>query len=362
MSKPASLQVTKSFLPPVEEYLAWLRPVWDSHQLTNGGPLLLRLMMELQTYLRVPHTLVAANGSLSLQIAIKALDLSGEIITTPFSYIATSGAISWAGCKPVFVDIESDYWCIDAAKIERAITPATTAILATHVFGNPCNVEAIAAIAARYHLKVIYDGAHCFGVNYRGNSIFKYGDVSICSFHATKLFHTAEGGCLITNNAALMEKMVWLHNSGHNGPEDYYGLGTNAKANELQAAMGLAILPYVDELIEQRKQRVTWYGALLHKKIQRLLLRGDTSWNYSYYPVLLANHEKMLEVKQALNAADIYPRRYFYPSLNKVAYLQGQHMPVAEDIASRILCLPLYHDLDWDSINRIVSVINPLIL
>ena len=360
MRESSPILVTKSFLPPMEEYIRHLQPAWKNNQLTNGGPLLLQLIEELKKYLNVPHVLVTANGTLSLQIAIKALELEGEIITTPFSYIATSATIAWQGCKPVYVDIERDYWCIDADQIEQAITPATTAILATHVFGNPCNVDKIDEIARRYNLKVIYDGAHCFDVNYNDKSIFNYGDVSVCSFHATKLFHTAEGGCLITQNEKLLEKMIWLHNSGHNGTEDYHGLGINGKASELQAAMGLAVLPYVKSLIESREQRATIYNELLNPELQRIRMREGTDWNYCYYPVAFETEKKMLAVKDALNAMQIYPRRYFYPALNKVGYLGRQQMPAAEDIASRILCLPMYHDLGIESIKQIISVINRL--
>lgn len=344
----------------MEEYMKLLQPAWDSNQLTNGGPLLLQLMEALKAYLNVPNVLITANGTLSLQIAIRALELEGEIITTPFSYIATSAAIAWQRCSPVFVDIESDYWCIDTDKIEQAITPKTTAILATHVFGNPCKVEKIDEIAGKHNLKVIYDGAHCFGVNYQAKSIFNYGDISVCSFHATKLFHTAEGGCLITNNEELSAKLIWLHNLGHNGTEDFHGLGINGKASELQAAMGLAVLPYVQSLVESRKQRAGVYDLLLNPDLQKIKLREATDWNYGYYPVVFENEKKLHLIQRALNAIQVYPRRYFYPSLNKVAYLGGPQMPVAEDIASRILCLPMYHDLEMESIEQIVSVINRL--
>ncbi len=361
MRKSSSIQVTKSFLPPMEEYVKLLQSAWHSSQLTNGGSLLLQLMEALKAYLNVPQVLVTANGTLSLQIAIKALKLRGEVITTPFSYIATSAAIAWQGCKPVFVDIEEDHCCIDAGKIEEAITPGTTAILATHVFGNPCNVEKIEEIAIRHGLKVIYDGAHCFGVNYLGQSVFNYGNISICSFHATKLFHTAEGGCLITPDEKLLEKIMWLHNLGHNGPEDFHGLGINGKASELHAAMGLAVLPHVKSLVESRKQRAEIYDGLLQPGLQKIQLRKGTDWNYGYYPVLFDTEAKMLEIKGALNEEQIFPRRYFYPALNKVEYLRGPEMPIAEDVASRILCLPLYHDLGTEDIERITSIINKIV-
>lgn len=356
------MQVSKSFLPPIDEYTNILQTVWNTNQLTNGGSLLLKLIEDLKKFLQVPFLLVTANGTLSLQIAIKSLGLSGEIITTPFSYVATGSAIVWENCKPVFVDIEPDYWCIDAEKIERAITPETTAILAAHVFGNPCNIEKISAIAERHNLKIIYDAAHCFGVNYRGKSVFNFGDISVCSFHATKIFHTAEGGCLVTQDEKTLEKMIWIHNLGHNGQEDFHGLGINGKASELHAAMGLAVLPYIKELIENRKQRVDLYDSLLDKNnLQRIKIREETDWNYSYYPVLFENEEKLLKVKNALNESQIFPRRYFYPSLNTIEYLKGQQMPIAEDIASRILCLPLYHDLELENVCKISEIINEFV-
>lgn len=362
MTESSALKVTNTFLPPMEEYTKLLREAWDTHQLTNGGPLLLKLIDELKIFLKVPQLLVTTNGTISLQLAIKALDLMGEIITTPFSYIATSSSIVWQNCTPVFVDIEPDYWCIDADKIEAAITPKTTSIIATHVFGNPCNVAAIKAIADKHNLKIIYDGAHAFGVQYLDESIFNFGDISICSFHATKIFHTAEGGCVITQDAALLEKMIWLHNQGHNGPEEFYGLGTNGKASELQAAMGLAVLPYVQMLIEKRKERVEWYDALIDiNNVQRIKIREGAKWNYAYCPVLFESESKMLDVKNALNEQQIFPRRYFYPSLNTIEYLKVQSMPIAENIATCILCLPLYHDLEMADVERISNIVNAFV-
>ena len=294
MTNTIAIQVTKSFLPPIDEYTKLLQSVWDMQQLTNGGHLLLKLIDELKSFLDIPHLLVTTNGTISLQLAIKALGLTGEIITTPFSYIASSSSIVWEGCRPVFVDIEPDSLCIDAHKIEEAITDQTTAILATHVFGNPCDVATIKAIANKHNLKIIYDGAHAFGVQYLGESIFNFGDISICSFHATKIFHTAEGGCLMTQDENLLKKLIWLHNFGHSGQEDFYGPGTNAKATELQAAMGLAVLPHVNTLIECRKQRALMYDTLLAKSnLQRIRTRGGASQNYAYYPVLFKNEQLM---------------------------------------------------------------------
>src|SRR5690242_2197737 len=247
------INVTKTFLPPQEEYNAILKRAWDKGWMTNRGELVKELEEKLKDYLGVKNIIATTNGTLPLQIAIKALGLKGEIITTPFSYVATTSSIVWEGCQPVFVDIDPGYLTIDENKIEAAITEKTSAILATHVFGNPCNIDAIDAIAKKHKLKVIYDAAHCFGVKYKGQSIFKYGDVSTCSFHATKLFHTGEGGAMFTNDEELHHKLFYHHNFGHKGQLDFYGLGINAKMSEMQAAMGLAILPYINEIIASRE-------------------------------------------------------------------------------------------------------------
>ena len=253
------VNVTKTFLPPKEEFDKLLEKVWQSNWLTNRGFLVKDLERAIKELLNSSDLLLMTNGTLPLQIALKALDLKGDIITTPFSYVATTSSIVWEGCQPVFVDIEEDYLTINASKIEDAITENTSAIMATHVFGNPCDVEAIAAIATKHQLKVIYDAAHCFGVTYKGQSIFNYGDVSTCSFHATKLFHTGEGGALFTNDKLLMDRVFYHHNFGHHGKEAFQGLGVNAKMSELQAAMGLAVLPYFDEIMNARKSLIANY-------------------------------------------------------------------------------------------------------
>lgn len=248
------INVTKSFLPPLSDYQKQLQYVWDSHWVTNRGPLLLELEDKLSNYLALEQSkmIIMNNGTIPIQIALKLLGKGGEIITTPFSYVATTAAIVWENCTPVFVDIHPDYLTIDETKIEKSITEKTTCILATHVFGNPCNVEAIEAIALKHNLKVIYDAAHCFGVTYKGKSIFEFGDVSTCSFHATKLFHTGEGGALFTNDKSLFQKCFYSHTFGHLGPFDYFGVGINGKISELQAAMGLAVLPHMDLIFQEK--------------------------------------------------------------------------------------------------------------
>jgi len=352
------INVTRTFLPPIEEYQRILSRAWDKRWLTNRGELVLELEAKLKEYLGAGEVIITNNGTVPLQIALKLLGKCGEIITTPFSYVATSAAIVWEGCTPVFVDIDPRYLTIDEKQIEAAITPKTTAILATHVFGNPCAVDEIGAIAKKHGLSVIYDAAHAFGVTYEGRSLFSFGDVSTCSFHATKLFHTGEGGAMFCNDDELRHKLFYSHNFGHNGPLGFHGLGINGKISELQAAMGLAVFPYLEQIIAQRREAVSFYDTDLDPKLQKLELRPGTTWNYSYYPVIFDSEKKLLRVEKALQDKSIFPRRYFYPSLNTVKYLAGQRMPVSESIAARILCLPLFAGMEAGDLKTIVRTVN----
>jgi dTDP-4-amino-4,6-dideoxygalactose transaminase len=353
------INVTKTFFPPLEEYNNQLKRVWKNEWLTNRGELLQELEKKVVDYLGTSNIIIMNNGTIPLQIALKILGEKGEVITTPFSYVATSASIVWENCTPVFVDITPDYLTIDETKIEEAITSKTTAILATHVFGNPCNIEVIEAIANKHNLKVIYDAAHCFGVTYNGKSIFEYGDVSTCSFHATKLFHTGEGGALFCKDEELRNKMFYSHNFGHDGPLKFHGLGINGKISELQAAMGLSVLPYMDEIIKNRKKTVDFYNENLDfSKLRGLKLRDNSLWNNSYYPVIFQTEEILLKVQKELNKEQIFPRRYFYPSLNTIEYLNGKKMPVSENIASSVLCLPLYTSLKYEEVLLISKLVN----
>lgn len=353
------INVTKTFLPSLEEYNSYVKRAWDKVWLTNRGELTLELEDKIKQHLGVNHIIITNNGTIPLQIALKIFGNGGEIITTPFSYVATSAAIVWENCKPVFVDIHPEYLTIDETKIEDAITPKTTAILATHVFGNPCHVTAIESIAKKHNLKVIYDAAHCFGVNYNKQSVFNYGDVSTCSFHATKIFHTGEGGALFCNDQALYDKLYYSHNFGHNGPLDFHGLGINAKISELQSAMGLAVYDSIDTIFSERKKVVDFYNSNLNfANLKPLKIRENTEWNYSYYPVVFDSEATLLEVQKELHSENIIPRRYFYPSLNTIDYIKGAKMPISESIASRILCLPLYVGLSTSDLERITSIIN----
>ena len=353
------INVTQTFLPPVEEYTAFLERIWSVRWLTNRGPLAFELETVLKDYLGIDDLLAVSNGTIALQLAIKALGLKGEIITTPFSFVATVSSIVWENCVPRFVDINPDYLTIDVTQIEASITEKTSAILATHVYGNPCDVEAIQVIADRHNLKVIYDAAHCFGVKYKGRSILKWGDVSTLSFHATKLFHTGEGGAVISNDRQLGHEVFYHHNFGLDGPEAFFGLGINAKISELSAAMGLAVFPYVEKIIDRRRRISEQYDALLiQSDLRKPLLRENTELTYTYYPVIFPDQERLLRAQKDLNAELIFPRRYFYPSLNKLPYVEDQSMPVAESISERILCLPSYFELDTGSIEKISYIIH----
>jgi dTDP-4-amino-4,6-dideoxygalactose transaminase len=309
-----SINVTKTFLPPFEEYIAQLKRAWDKGWITNNGELVLELEQKLKEYLGVKHLLFCSNGTIALQMAIKAFNITGEVITTPFSYVATTNVILWENCTPVFADIDKKTFCIDAGKIEASVTSKTQAILATHVYGLPCDIEKIKTIADKYHLKVIYDGAHGFGCTYNGKSLLNYGDLSTCSFHATKIFHTAEGGCVICHSDEMHEKLFLLRSFGHRG-DDYYSRGINAKNSELHAAMGLSVLPHIKSLIKKHKEIFYRYAEKLKHSSMELLQvdEKDFSYNYGYFPVLFGNENVLLAVKNSLEANAIFPRRYFYP-------------------------------------------------
>lgn len=353
------IPVTKSFLPPIEEYIEYLKQIWDSNQLTNHGPLVKELEQKLEDFLGVKHLFFVSNGTIALQIAIKALDLHHEVITTPFSYVATTSSLVWEGCKPVFVDIDPNTLCIDPDLIEAAITPRTTAILATHVYGIPCDVEQIQSIAEKHHLKVIYDAAHTFGVRYQGKSLVSYGEISTLSFHATKLFHTVEGGAIITNDDELAHRISYMRNFGHNGPEAFWGLGINGKNSEFHAAMGLCNLTHLEEIISARRQVCAWYDDLLvGSSLTRPTLPKGAKYNFAYYPVLFPSEELLLKAKDLLNQNAIFPRRYFYPSLNNLPYVEAVSVPVAESVSPRVLCLPLYPELNKDDLTRIAKIID----
>lgn len=353
------IPVTKPFLPPQQIYQSYLDGIWKREWLTNMGPLASDLELRLKAFLKVDHLLYVTNGTVALQMAIKALDLKGEIITTPFSFVATTSSIVWEGCTPVFVDIDPENLNIDADKIEAAITENTSAILATHVYGNPCDVEKIDRIAKKHNLKVIYDAAHAFGVEINGKSIFEYGAISTCSLHATKLYHSVEGGLVVTQDADLLKKLASIRNFGIAGFDTFENLGLNGKNSEFHAAMGLANIKYIEEISKKRKALTTRYDEQLKNlQARRPIWNTGSENNAAYYPVIFETEELMLKCKEYLQLNEIGTRRYFYPSLaTSLPYLEPLHFPITDDIAKRVLCLPLFYDLTVEEVDMICRLL-----
>jgi dTDP-4-amino-4,6-dideoxygalactose transaminase len=352
------IPVTKPYLPPIEKYQHYVESIYQRQWLTNNGPLVNEFELRLKDYLGLKHLLYVSNGTIALQIAIKALELKGEIITTPFSYVATTSSIVWEGANPVFVDIEQQSLNIDSKKIEAAITDKTSAILATHCFGNACDIEAIDDIAKKHNLKVIYDAAHCFGTKYKGKSIFEYGDISITSLHATKLMHSTEGGLLFTKNPETLKRMAYMRNFGHDGPEKFNGLGINGKNSEFHAAMGLCVLDDINNILEKRKMQTLSYNkALKGLEVRKQVILKDCEFNYAYYPVIFKDEETCLAAKNALEINEIFPRRYFFPSLSSLSYVHRSKTEISDKIAKRILCLPLYHTLSEEEQDMIARIL-----
>src|SRR5690554_6207915 len=350
--------VTKPFLAPREEYEAYIAKIWDNQWLTNMGPLALELEEKLKKYLDVKELLFVSNGTIALHMAIKALGLKGEVITTPFSFVATTHSIMWEGCTPVFVDIERGSLNIDPSQIEAVITENTSAILATHIFGNPCDVEAIQQIADKHNLKVIYDAAHAFNIEIDGVSIFNYGDVATCSFHATKFYHTGEGGLVVANNSDLIRKLKYIRNHGLHEDGGFASIGTNAKNSEFHAALGLVNLKHVDEIIKKRKEICEIYEERLHGKVSFQEWQDGATRNYCYFPVIFESQEQLLGVKKHLVAHEIFTRRYFYPSLaSSLPYLDPVFLSVSKGISERCLCLPIYCDLTSEQVHRVCDLI-----
>jgi dTDP-4-amino-4,6-dideoxygalactose transaminase len=359
------INVTKSYLPSLKEYTEYLEGIWGRGHLTNHGPLVIELEARIKEFLGVKHFFFVNNGTIALQIAIKAANLKGDVITTPFSYVATTSSLVWEGCKPVFGDIMEGNFTLDPKSAEQMITPETSAILATHVYGNPCDVLAIEQLARDNNLKVIYDAAHAFGVEYNGTSVLNYGDISTLSFHATKLFHTIEGGGIVTSDDELAHRISYMRNFGHDGPEHFFGVGVNGKSSEFQAAMGLCILPKIEEIISLRQGISERYRKNLNGLPLEFLQiqNGTTRYNYAYFPVVFQTEEHLVKVFEALKQNEIICRRYFYPSLNTLNYVENNLISSAsEKIASRVLCLPLYPDLSLDDVDVISSIIRKMLI
>lgn len=394
------IPVTKSYLPNKDKYKAYVDRIYETAWLTNNGSLLQELERRLKEHLGVKHLILVANGSLALQLAYKALDLKGEVITTPFSFVATTSTLAWEGLKPVFADIDPACFNLDSNNIESLITKRTSAIVPVHVFGNPCQVEAIQAIADKHNLKVIYDAAHAFSTDYTDQhgytqSVLNYGDISTISFHATKLFHTIEGGAVITNDDELARKIRLLINFGIIGPTTIESVGTNAKMNEFEAAMGLCVLDEIDTIKTERQRIWQTYQQELPGLVQFQQWNPQSQNNHAYAPVLFESEAQLFKVEAKLKENNIIPRRYFYPSLDTLDYLKNtviarsdsdvaissetkltesarnevepespadqQACLISRDIASRILCLPIYPGLVVEQQQKVISMIKALL-
>jgi dTDP-4-amino-4,6-dideoxygalactose transaminase len=357
---PSPITVTRPTLPPFEEYLALLEGIWTRNHLTNAGPLVVELERLLAEHLGVKHCLFVSNGTIALQLVFRALELSGEVITTPFSYVATTSSIAWEGCTPVFADVEPDTLTLSAERAAAVVTPQTSAIVATHVYGNPCDVEGLAELARSRGMRLVYDAAHAFGASYKGRALSAYGDVATLSFHATKLFHTVEGGAVVTDDDEIARRVAYLRNFGHDGYERFQGIGINGKNSELHAAMGLCLLPRVPAIVAERRALSQRYDAALtgRRDVVRPAIRAGTAYNYAYYPVLLPNDTAVRAAQRHLEANGVLSRRYFYPSLSgALPYVEPGNVPVARDAADRVLCLPLYTGLAFDQADRIAALL-----
>ncbi|MDT8717884.1 DegT/DnrJ/EryC1/StrS family aminotransferase [Clostridium sp. 19966] len=356
------VNVTKTYLPELKKYEAYLEKIFKIGFVTNNGPLVKELENKLEKYLGVKHVLLVANGTIALQIAYNLLDIKGDAITTPFSFVATTSSQVWQGINPVFADINKDTFNIDYKKIKEKISKTTSAIIPVHVFGNACDVEKIDEIAKKFNLKVIYDASHAFGVKYKENSVLNYGDISTLSFHATKVFHTIEGGALVISDDEIYNKARKIINFGISDQEHITEVGINGKMNEFEAAMGLCVLDDIDKIFENRKKAYENYMNYLSKKLIRQEQNINSSLNYCYFPVVFKDEESLLKVKRVLENENIYPRRYFYPSLNDLPYIKNKahSVPNSEYISIRILCLPLYDSLEPNVQKNIIGIINKI--
>ncbi|MCQ4252670.1 DegT/DnrJ/EryC1/StrS family aminotransferase [Stutzerimonas stutzeri] len=340
------INVTKSYLGSKNKLKAYIDRIYNTGWLTNNGPLVTALEQRLKDYLGVRNIILTNNGTIALQIAYRALGINGSAITTPFSFVATTSSLQWEGIKPIFADIDPATWNLDPNQIERHIQQDTSAIVATHVFGNPCDVERIEQIARIHNLKVVYDGAHAFGVRHKGQSVYKWGDISTLSFHATKLFHTIEGGAIVTNDDELADRVRLLCNFGIVDTDQIEGIGINAKLNEFSAAMGMCVLDDIELILECRAEIGRRYEKRLADHFDLQLLQPESQCNYSYFPIALDDENQLLRCRSQLNENGVNPRRYFYPSLDTLEHLQPQTpQPRSRALSRRVMCLPIYPGL-----------------
>lgn len=363
-----NITVTSPLLPPLEEFMPYLQDIWDRHWLTNNGHYHQQLEKELCDYLGVKYISVFSNGTLALITALQALRITGEVITTPYSFVATTHSLWWNGIKPVFVDIEPKTFNIDPEKIEAAITPKTTAIMPVHVYGNPCNLAKIQQIADTYGLKVIYDAAHAFGVKEKGESVLNFGDLSILSFHATKVFSTIEGGAIVCHDEKMKKRIDFLKNFGFADEVTVVAPGINAKLNEVQSAFGLMSLKHVDAAIARRKAISEAYRSALANVngISYIDELPDVEHNYSYFPIFVDADKfgaERDELYHLMQEQGVYGRRYFYPLISSFSTYRGldsaavNNLPVANKVSNQVICLPLHQDMTDDDVSRVLNAI-----
>ena len=361
------VNVTQPTMPPLEEFIPYLEKIWESKWLTNNGQFHQALEFELCKYLGVEHISLFTNATIALVTALQALEIKGEVITTPYSFVATAHSLLWNNITPVFVDIEPSTMNIDPDKLEQAITPNTEAIMPVHCYGNPCNVEKIQEVAKKYGLKVIYDAAHAFGISYKGSSLLVHGDLSVVSFHATKVFNTFEGGAIISKDLITKQKIDFLKNFGFADELTVVAPGINGKMNELQAAFGMLQLKHIDLAIQKRRAIHDRYQDGLQSILGIRLLEPPVhgTQNYSYYPILITSEYYLSRdvLYQRLRDSDIYSRRYFYPLISdmpmykELGSASQLNLPIAHKISNEILCLPIYPDLNFDDVDKIIKII-----
>ncbi len=363
METKKEIYVTETILPQWEAFAKYTLQIFSSKWLTNNGALVRKLEKELTNYLGTPFLSLYTNGTMALQLAIRLFGLNGKkIITTPYTYVATLSALLWENCSPIFIDVNPYTACLDPHLVNEYLkkNPDVAGIMPVQVYGNACDIEAFNEISSQYDIPVIYDGAHAFGSIYKNKSLLSYGQASMCSFHATKLFHTVEGGCLIVHNREEEESLHLLRAFGHRG-DNHYTLGINAKLSELHAAMGLALLPMMPEILKNRAQLTDLYDTILHpsdnSRLRGIKLQDGLIWNHAYYPLIFSTPELRAKVMAALEKERIHPRRYFYPVLTRLPYIHGQTCPIAEEISEKVLCLPLWADMPPELVEKIAGII-----
>jgi dTDP-4-amino-4,6-dideoxygalactose transaminase len=351
------IPVTRPFLPELDAYVALLREVWDARWLTNQGPKAVALEAELTRQFAAP-TLLLANGTLALQLAIRALGLRRRVATTPFSFVATCSAPVWEGCEPVFVDIDPGTLNLSPDALGALDVDGVTGVVATHVYGVACDIDRIRGVSADRGWKVLYDGAHAFGTTWRGAPVMSAGDATATSFHATKLFHTGEGGAVVSGDAETLARVGRMRSFGEREKGEFVEVGINAKSSELHAAMGLAVLPHVGDLLARRRHQGLRYRANLGGRVRWQEIPLECGYNYAYVPILLSSESDLLRIQRALHDAGVQTRRYFHPSLSTLSWVARRPTPVADDVARRVLCLPVFHELADADLDRICAVVD----